>query len=147
MFQLKSSRDTVIAEGKTVLRMTLQRLHDYMTNVRMKVLHLVYKHLYTTHIEPLCAEKGVISKRSTTYSEAIDIPFDEFRAKCYDFLQSSDPFESDDAQGLFREIEAQPLVSFMFCPQTAGALGAVMSREDQDKMMRVTTQQVLNMTL
>ena len=79
----------------------------------MKVLHLVYKHLYTTHIEPLWKaerEKGVISKRSTTYSEAIDIPFDEFRAKCYDFLQSSDPFESDDAQGLFREIEAQPLL-------------------------------------
>ena len=103
MFQLNSSRDTVIAEGKTVLCMTLQRLHDYMTNVRMKVLHLVYKHLYTTHIEPLWKaerEKGVISKRSTTYSEAIDIPFDDFRAKCYDFLQSSDPFESDDAQGL-----------------------------------------------
>ena len=102
----------MIAEGKTVLCMTLQRLHDYMTNVRMKVLHLVYKHLYTTHIEPLWKAEREGRHQQAKYDllGSDRRRFDDFRAKCYDFLQSSDPFQSDDAQGLFREIEAQPLV-------------------------------------
>ena len=51
MFSLNSERDRVIAQGKKLICIALQQLHDCITNARAHVLRVAYKFTYRGELE------------------------------------------------------------------------------------------------
>ncbi len=87
MFSLDGERDRVIAQGKKLICISLQQLHDCLTNARTHVLRVAYKHIYKKELE---LEKWEDPK--TRYEKAVNFHPAELTEKFKKVLTSKAPF-------------------------------------------------------
>ena len=87
MFSLDGERDRVIAQGKKLICISLQQLHDCLTNARTHVLRVAYKHIYKKELElPKWADP------KTRYEKAVNFHPAELTEKFTTVLTSEAPF-------------------------------------------------------